>query len=128
MILGTAAYMSPEQARGKPVDRRTDIWAFGVVLYEMLTGRELFASGDTVTDIIAAVVTREPDWNALPISCWVLLVHSAPNRANTRTLHFGTVQVVTPQTVVVGRGKVDVGRVNDEVDIGHLLQFQQLSG
>jgi Tol biopolymer transport system component len=66
MILGTAAYMSPEQARGKPVDRRADIWAFGVVLYEMLTGRALFASGDTVTDTIAAVVTREPDWNALP--------------------------------------------------------------
>src|SRR5437867_2451747 len=68
MILGTAAYMSPEQARGKPVDRRSDIWAFGVVLYEMLTGRALFASGDTVTDIIAAVVTREPDWTALPAS------------------------------------------------------------
>ena len=68
VILGTAAYMSPEQARAKPVDRRADIWAFGVVLYEMLTGHKLFASGDTVTDIIAAVVTREPDWNALPAS------------------------------------------------------------
>src|SRR5436190_10492692 len=68
MILGTAAYMSPEQARGKPVDRRSDIWAFGVVLYEMLTGRALFASGETVTDVIAAVVTREPDWSALPTS------------------------------------------------------------
>jgi Tol biopolymer transport system component/predicted Ser/Thr protein kinase len=68
MILGTAAYMSPEQARGKQVDRRTDIWAFGVVLYEMLTGRVLFAGGDTVTDIIAAVVTREPEWSALPDS------------------------------------------------------------
>src|SRR5262249_14960881 len=67
-ILGTAAYMSPEQARAKPVDRRADIWAFGVVLYEMLTGRRLFGSGDTMTDIIAAVVTREPDWSALPTS------------------------------------------------------------
>src|SRR5712691_7083025 len=65
MVLGTAAYMAPEQARGKAVDRRADIWAFGVVLYEMLTGRTAFA-GDTVTDIIAAVVTREPDWTALP--------------------------------------------------------------
>ena len=65
MILGTAAYMAPEQARGKAVDKRADIWAFGVVLYEMLTGRAAFA-GDTVTDILAAVVTREPDWTALP--------------------------------------------------------------
>jgi serine/threonine-protein kinase len=66
MILGTAAYMAPEQARGKIVDRRADIWAFGVVLFELLTGRMLFAAGDTVTDIIAAVVTRDPDWNLLP--------------------------------------------------------------
>ena len=65
LILGTAAYMSPEQARGKTVDRRADVWAFGVVLYEMLTGRSAF-SGETVTDVLAAVVTREPDWNALP--------------------------------------------------------------
>ncbi len=65
MILGTAAYMSPEQARGRPVDKRADIWAFGAVLYELLTGQKAFA-GDTVTDIIAAVVTREPDLAALP--------------------------------------------------------------
>jgi serine/threonine protein kinase len=65
VILGTAAYMAPEQARGKPVDKRADVWAFGVVLYEMLTGRAAFA-GDTITDIIAAVVTREPDWTAVP--------------------------------------------------------------
>jgi eukaryotic-like serine/threonine-protein kinase len=68
IILGTAAYMSPEQARGKPVDRRTDIWAFGVLLFEMLTGQALFASGDTVTDTIAAVLTREPEWKSLPAS------------------------------------------------------------
>ena len=65
IVLGTAAYMSPEQARGKTVDRRADIWAFGVVVFEMLTGRALF-SGETITDIIAAVVTREPDLSALP--------------------------------------------------------------
>jgi Tol biopolymer transport system component len=65
VILGTAAYMSPEQARGKAVDKRADVWAFGVVLYEMLTGGKVF-NGETVTDIIAAVVTREPDWAALP--------------------------------------------------------------
>jgi eukaryotic-like serine/threonine-protein kinase len=65
VILGTAAYMSPEQARGKPVDKRADIWSFGVVLYEMLTGKGLF-SGETVSDVLAAVLTRTPDWQALP--------------------------------------------------------------
>src|ERR1019366_7258136 len=65
VILGTAAYMSPEQAKGKQVDKRTDIWAFGVVLYELLTGKPAF-HGEDVTDILAAVVRAEPDWNALP--------------------------------------------------------------
>ena len=67
LIVGTAAYMSPEQARGQAVDRRTDIWAFGCVLYEMLTGCPAFARG-TVTDTLAAVIEREPDWMALPQS------------------------------------------------------------
>ena len=66
VILGTAAYMSPEQARGKPVDRRSDVWSFGCVLFEMLAGRRCFESGDSVSDAIAAVLTREPDWSALP--------------------------------------------------------------
>src|SRR3990172_6112353 len=65
IILGTAAYMSPEQARGKPVDKRSDIWAFGCVLYEMLSGKRLF-DGETVSDVLAAVLTREPSWAALP--------------------------------------------------------------
>jgi serine/threonine protein kinase len=67
VILGTVGYMSPEQARGKPVDRRTDIWAFGCVLYEMLTGRQVFETGDTVSDAVAAILMREPDWSALPL-------------------------------------------------------------
>jgi serine/threonine protein kinase len=58
--------MSPEQARGKPVDRRTDIWAFGCILFEMLSGADAFEVGETVFDAIAAVLTREPDWTALP--------------------------------------------------------------
>ncbi len=65
VILGTAGYMSPEQARGKPVDRRADMWAFGCVLYEMLTGKRAF-DGETVTDTLAAVINREPDWDRLP--------------------------------------------------------------
>ena len=64
-VIGTAAYMSPEQARGMPVDRRTDIWAFGCVVYEMLTGRVTFA-GETVSDSIAKILEREPEWSALP--------------------------------------------------------------
>ena len=64
-ILGTAAYMAPEQAKGRPVDRRADIWAFGCVLYEMLTGRRAFP-GEDITDTIVAVVSKEPDWSALP--------------------------------------------------------------
>jgi len=66
-ILGTAAYMSPEQARGKVCDKRTDIWAFGCVLYELLAGRQAF-QGDTTTEILAAVLKEEPDWQALPTS------------------------------------------------------------
>jgi serine/threonine protein kinase len=65
VILGTAAYMSPEQAKGKAVDKRTDIWAFGAVLYELLTGKQAF-HGETTAEILAAVLKEEPDWNALP--------------------------------------------------------------
>jgi Tol biopolymer transport system component len=65
VALGTAAYMSPEQARGKAVDKRADVWAFGAVLYEMLTGRHPF-SGETVSDILASVLKTDPDWAALP--------------------------------------------------------------
>ena len=67
VILGTAPYMSPEQARGHAVDKATDIWAFGCVLYEMLTGRITFA-GETVSDTIAAILERQPDWSRLPVS------------------------------------------------------------
>ena len=65
IVLGTAAYMSPEQAKGKAVDRRADIWAFGCVLYEMLTG-EIAFRGDSTTDTLASVIRAEPDWSLLP--------------------------------------------------------------
>ncbi|HZJ30737.1 MAG TPA: serine/threonine-protein kinase, partial [Vicinamibacterales bacterium] len=65
VIMGTAPYMSPEQARGRTVDRRTDIWAFGVVLFRMLTGSRMF-EGDTVTDTLAKILEREPEWEQLP--------------------------------------------------------------
>lgn len=65
VILGTAAYMAPEQARGRPVDRRADIWAFGVVLYEMLSGKPAF-DGETIADVLARVIESEPDWRQLP--------------------------------------------------------------
>jgi eukaryotic-like serine/threonine-protein kinase len=76
IILGTAAYMSPEQAVGKPVDKRSDLWAFGVVVLEMLTGRPVF-TGETVSHVLAAVLRAEPDWSALPAhtpaSIWRML-------------------------------------------------------
>jgi serine/threonine protein kinase len=71
-ILGTAAYMSAEQARGKAIDKRADIWAFGVMLYEMLTGRQLF-TGETVSDTLAAVLKEEPDPEKVPAKVRPLL-------------------------------------------------------
>ena len=65
VILGTAAYMSPEQARGRPLDKRTDIWSFGCILYECLTGRQVFRD-ETVSDTLASIMRSEPDWSALP--------------------------------------------------------------
>ena len=88
-ILGTAAYMSPEQARGKPLDRRTDIWSFGCVLYELLTGQRAFP-GETVSDTVATVLTCEPDWDALPAKIPAslnLLLHRCLQKNLTRRLH-----------------------------------------
>lgn len=67
ILLGTAAYMSPEQAKAKPVDRRADIWALGCVLYEMLTGKKAFR-GESITDVLASIIKEEPDWSLLPVS------------------------------------------------------------
>ena len=67
MIVGTAAYMAPEQAKGKPVDKRADIWAFGVILFELLTGRSPFAA-ESAVESLGLVVTKVVDWNAIPAS------------------------------------------------------------
>ncbi len=89
MILGTAAYMTPEQAKGKPVDKRSDVWAFGCVLYEMLTGRRAF-SGQTVTETLAAILEREIDWTRLPASTPAsvrILLRRALEKDPKRRLH-----------------------------------------
>ena len=65
LILGTAGYMSPEQAKGRPADRRSDVWSFGCILFELLAGSRAF-EGEDITDTIAAIVRGEPNWKALP--------------------------------------------------------------
>jgi serine/threonine protein kinase/Tol biopolymer transport system component len=95
-ILGTAAYMSPEQARAKAVDKRTDIWAFGCVLYELLAGRQAF-QGETTTEILAAVLRGEPDWQALPettpLSIRVLLRRCLQKEMNKRARDAGDARI-----------------------------------
>ena len=88
IILGTAAYMSPEQARGRPADNRTDIWAFGVVLAEMVSGRKLF-EGETISDTIAAVLTREPDLDGIPAPVQRLVRLCLAKDPRARLRHIG---------------------------------------
>jgi serine/threonine-protein kinase len=96
VLLGTAGYMSPEQARGKPVDRRADIWAFGCILYEMLTGQRLF-TGETATDVIGAVVHKEPDLDELsskvPAPIRRLLERCLQKDANRRLQSIGDARI-----------------------------------
>jgi Tol biopolymer transport system component/predicted Ser/Thr protein kinase len=93
MILGTAAYMSPEQARGKAVDKRADIWAFGVVLYELLTTKPLFA-GDTVSDVLAAVLRQEPDLNAVPEKARLLIARCLEKDTGKRLRDIGDYELL----------------------------------
>lgn len=109
VILGTAAYMSPEQARGKAVDGRTDIWSFGCVLYEALTGRKLF-EGETVSDTIAKILTLEPDFSVLPKrtprSIRILLERCLQKDVARRLRHIDPVQMeVEPEETVEGRSR-----------------------
>jgi len=102
IILGTAAYMAPEQAKGKPVDTRADIWAFGCVLYEMFAGRKAFA-GEDVTDTLTAVMRDTPDWNALPattrIAIRTLLKRSLEKDSRKRIPHIGVARIEIDETM-----------------------------
>jgi eukaryotic-like serine/threonine-protein kinase len=93
MILGTAAYMSPEQAKGKPVDKRADIWAFGVVLFELLTGQHLFQR-ETASDTLAAVLKEEPDWNRIPVKVQPLLRHCLEKDPKRRLRDIGDMHLL----------------------------------
>jgi len=93
VILGTAAYMSPEQARGKPVDSRTDIWAFGAVLYELVTGRRLF-EGEDLTETLAAVVKTDPDLRDVPEPIRRVLQRCLQKDPNKRLRHISSVELL----------------------------------
>src|SRR5262249_33021104 len=97
VILGTAAYMSPEQARGEPVDQRADIWAFGVVLYEMLTGAPTF-EGRTISDTLAAVLIKEPDLDRVPSQVRPLLRRCLAKEPKQRLHHAADVRLLLEQT------------------------------
>jgi eukaryotic-like serine/threonine-protein kinase len=103
MILGTAAYMAPEQARGRNVDRRADIWAFGVILYEMLTGTQTFA-GDTIADILASVVRQDPDLTRVPAKVRPLLRRCLEKDPKRRLRDAGDAMLMLAGVVGVGGG------------------------
>jgi serine/threonine-protein kinase len=111
VILGTAAYMSPEQARGKPVDRRADIWAFGCVLFEMLAGKQAFEGGETVSDAIAAILRAEIDWTALPADTPAhvlsLLRRCLQKDPQKRLPHIGVVRLELDEPPIVASAAVD---------------------
>jgi serine/threonine protein kinase len=102
-VVGTPGYMSPEQARGREVDARTDIWAFGCVLYEMLTARHAF-DGETATDIMAKIVTSQPDLNLLPtqtpVPLRMLLASTLNKNSQQRLQHIGDMRLFLDQTLV----------------------------
>jgi len=111
VILGTAAYMSPEQAKGKRVDKRTDIWAFGVVLYEMLTGKKAFA-GDDVSEVLASVIKSEPAWGALssvPARISGLLHRCIEKDSKRRLRDIGEARLILDEPSTVEEGESSDG-------------------
>jgi serine/threonine-protein kinase len=125
-ILGTVAYMSPEQARGKPLDRRSDVWSFGCVLFECLTGKPAFG-GETVSDLIARILEREPDWSALPprVPARVreILRRCLRKEADARPRDIRDVRLELIEASA-GGGKGDAGREQSVA----VLPFENLSG
>ena len=123
MILGTAGYMSPEQARGKTVDKRSDIWAFGAVLFEMLTGQRAF-SGEDVADVLSRVLQREPNFEALPpalparvrqvlrVCLRKELKHRAHDMADVRLALDGAFETAAPQTTTMATSPASRGRLS----------------
>jgi hypothetical protein len=107
IILGTAAYMAPEQARGAVVDKRTDIWAFGVVLYEMLTGERAFA-GDTVSDTLAAVLKTGPACAAIPVGMRQLVRRCLEKDVKRRLLDIGEARLVIEEQLDGGTGSIEI--------------------
>ncbi|HUB78613.1 MAG TPA: protein kinase [Bryobacteraceae bacterium] len=112
VILGTAAYMAPEQARGKVVDKRADIWAFGVVLYEMLTGKHLF-TGETISDILAGVLKTEPDLTRVPVQVRRLLAGCLQKDPKRRLQAIGDyallLDAAAPETTAPSRSPLGIG-------------------
>ena len=127
VILGTVAYMSPEQARGKPLDRRSDVWSFGCVLFECLTGRTAF-DGDTVSDLVARILEREPDWSALPPATPTrvreILRRCLRKNAEERPRDIRDVRLELASAAAAGGGKSDAAH---EKSIA-VLPFENQSG
>jgi serine/threonine-protein kinase len=101
VVLGTAAYMAPEQTSGKPVDKRADVWAFGVVFYEMLTGKRMH-SGDSVQEILASVLKDEPDLTKIPAQAHRLNKRCLEKDPNKRLRHVGDVMSLLDEAPVSG--------------------------
>ncbi|MDD5541920.1 MAG: protein kinase [Acidobacteriia bacterium] len=129
-MLGTTAYMSPEQVRGKPADERTDIWAFGCILFELLTGHKAF-EGETVSDKLAAVLTRDPDWkrvpSSTPSSLQVLLHRCLEKDVEKRLSHIAEARLaLSPMAVSVTKprpflSRLVPGRANWKYAVGALV-------